>query len=218
MNRRAFQIQAVAVVASLFVGLISAQAEKVVGSRGRPAGRSTPDTTVPTDLQSEQDSPRTHKPDALPDCPDNTLTARLAYVSEGLDLDNDSIYKQAVNARSFNDDVDLSLAYDPDSRPHLSIIPEMSASAGVFARAFDDVTCEDVMMISFAPASDETPVGLDDTIVLYTAEGTFYKVGNFVERSGGTVQFDYVELCVACEPEAVDVISTDPDADETIDP
>jgi hypothetical protein len=39
-----------------------------------------------------------------------------------------------------------------------------------------------------------------------------------VERSGGTVQFDYVELCVACEPEAVDVISTDPDADETIDP
>jgi hypothetical protein len=200
------------------VGLISAQAEKVVGSRGRPAGRSTPDTTVPTDLQSEQDSPRTHKPDALPDCPDNTLTARLAYVSEGLDLDNDSIYKQAVNARSFNDDVDLSLAYDPDSRPHLSIIPEMSASAGVFARAFDDVTCEDVMMISFAPASDETPVGLDDTIVLYTAEGTFYKVGNFVERSGGTVQFDYVELCVACEPEAVDVISTDPDADETIDP
>jgi hypothetical protein len=218
MNRRTFQIQAAAVVASLFVGLISAQAEKVVGSRGRPAGRSTPDTTVPTDLQSEQDSPRTHKPDALPDCPDNTLTARLAYVSEGLDLDNDSIYKQAVNARSFNDDVDLSLAYDPDSRPHLSIIPEMSASAGVFARAFDDVTCEDVMMISFAPASDETPVGLDDTIVLYTAEGTFYKVGNFVERSGGTVQFDYVELCVACEPEAVDVISTDPDADETIDP
>lgn len=215
MNRRSrFTVQVVAAVASLSVGLIAAQAAKTGAGRGRTAGRPAADATVQDSLQSDESVARRVKPDAMPDCPDNTRTADLVYEFEGLDLDSGRIHDLTSDTRALDPDVDLSLIYDPDSRPHLRIMPEQSASAGVFVRSFDEVNCEDVSGISFGPDSSETPVSLDDTIVVFTPEGGYFKVGNFVEIGHGVVQFDYVQLCVACEPEAVD-ITTDPDAGET---
>ncbi len=122
----------------------------------------------------------------------------LSFETQGLDLDTGTIFGDETTHDLFNTypQVDIKIAYNADSTPHAVIIPNEAASVAVISligTAYTDVTADDLAELSFDIGSQYQSLTSADTLIIQTASGTHYKLGNPVEDSYG-VSFAYEEL------------------------
>ena len=90
---------------------------------------------------------------------------------------------------------DVRLAYNADRTPHVVV---MSAAEGVTLTfvnevAFDAITVADIAQLTFTAAVVDLPLESHDTVVVRTADGMYYKLGNAIE-SGTSVTLNYAPL------------------------
>lgn len=131
------------------------------------------------------------------DAADPMASATMTYELDGFDLENGAVY-EAPPGDSFAPEVDFHLAYNADTDVHVRVFQEYPASIamldGVLAA---DVGCEHLQVSAFTQEFIDEPPYADDTLIIVTADGNTFKVGNVVEHEDMTVTFDYQQMdCV----------------------
>jgi len=125
---------------------------------------------------------------------EGVLTATLTFETEGLDLDAGTV-TLANNPRAA-DGTDIRIAYNAQRSLHAVVVldategVELAFVAGV---AFDGVTAESAVDLTFSPEPVDAPFSSADTVVVRTTAGAMFKLGNASE-SGTGVTFNYVAL------------------------
>ena len=92
-------------------------------------------------------------------------------------------------------DGDVRLAYNADRTPHVVVMSVAEEVTLVFVDevAFDAITAADIAQLTFTPAGVDLPLESHDTVVVRTADGLHYKLGNAIE-SGMSVTLNYAPL------------------------
>jgi hypothetical protein len=137
------------------------------------------------------------KPGRPATCSSPTSPENMAFESEGLDLDAGAVVA-AESPIDMDPDVDVIFAYNSDTSTHLRVMVQYPAMMAILSTPFEDVSCDDVSAAEFSEVSEDVPVNGDVTVLVTTAEGRTYKLGNAVEYEDMTVDFEFAELCVAC--------------------
>ncbi len=124
-------------------------------------------------------------------------SATMDYEWDGFDLESGAVY-EAPPGDSFAPEVDFYLAYNADTDVHVRVFQEYPASIAMLDGVpAADVGCE--YLQGLAPTQDliDEPPYADDTLIIVTADGNTFKVGNVVEHEDMTVTFDYQQMdCV----------------------
>lgn len=112
-------------------------------------------------------------------------------LASGQVLDQDPL---AIAAPSDEARGDVKLAYNAARSPHAVVMPAAPGVELAFMDEtdFDAVTAENAQALDFAALADE-PLEPSDTVVVRTADGALYKLGNAQEQ-GTAVTFDYAGL------------------------
>jgi hypothetical protein len=139
------------------------------------------------------------KPGRPATCSSPASPENMAFELEGLDLDAGAVVA-ADSPVDMDPDVDVIFAYHSDTSTHLRVMVQYPAMMAIVNVPFEDVSCDDVSAAEFSAVPDDwdVPVDGDDTVLVTTAEGRTYKLGNAVEYEDMTVDFEFAELCVAC--------------------
>ena len=121
--------------------------------------------------------------------------ATLEFETQELDLETGTILQLDDPAAlpGESSDGDIHFAYNADRTPHCVVMQNQSAGAAVAflnATAFEAVAYDDVAGLTFTSEIVDQPFGSDDTVVVRTAAGNYYKVGHASE-SATAVTFDY---------------------------
>lgn len=124
--------------------------------------------------------------------PDNSSTASMMFEMEGFDLETATVY-QEEQLGYFSPEVDFYFAYNADTANHIRLFQLYPGSiASSEATLFADVDClgeslltQDLIDVPFDP---------ENSVVLKTADGNYYKIGRAVENDDNTVTFSFEEL------------------------
>ena len=129
------------------------------------------------------------------DSPDSGMTsATMQYVWDGFDLETATVH-QAPPGDQFAPDVDFYLAYNADTENHVRLFQEYPAwVAFIEATSIEEVTCELMNAAVFTQDVVDQPLDPDDTVVVMTADGNYFKIGNAAEYEDGTVGFDFASM------------------------
>lgn len=128
----------------------------------------------------------------------------LNFETQGVNLNSGTILGDENISDLFNThpDLDFKIAYNADNAPHAVVIPNEAANVAVVSladSAYDDVTVDNLVDVRFIVGSPYQPFTADSTLVVQTAAGTHYKLGNPVEDSQG-VTFNYEPLATTQNP------------------
>ena len=94
---------------------------------------------------------------------------------------------------SFDPDIDFQVGYDEEEQ-FLGLLPyELSAVAILDNLTFDAVTTLDLNLLDFSYDPMEIRFDPDYTLIVYTADENFYKLGNFALVDSG-VSFDWEKI------------------------
>ena len=125
---------------------------------------------------------------------EGVLTATLAFETEGLDLDTGTVTVSDILSEVGG--TDIRIAYNA-LRVHAAVVVtgategvELAFVAGV---PFDGVTTESVSGLTFSAEPVDAPFSAADTVVVRTATGAMFKLGNASESDTG-VTFNYAAL------------------------
>ncbi len=153
---------------------------------------------------------------------DPMASATMDYEWDGFDLESGSVYETPPGDPSAPE-VDFYLAYNADTDVHARVFQEYPASIAMLdGLPADDVGCEHLQGLAFTQDVIDEPPYADDTLIIVTADGNTFKVGNMVEHEDYTVTFDYQQMNCA-EPDLLlqtfeglaaleGIIANDPDA------
>jgi hypothetical protein len=118
----------------------------------------------------------------------------LLFELQGFDLDSGSVMETTDSDGELP--IDITIAYNATRSNSSVVIPtsmtgtEIAYSLGV---GFDGVSVESIDNLSFSTQPVDVPFSSDDTVVIRTAMGLYYKIGNIVESEDG-VTFNYCSL------------------------
>ena len=119
-------------------------------------------------------------------------TAELAFQHQALDLDTGTVIEVFTPMEAGGGDV--TLAYNALRPTKAVVIPAAGAEIVLFeGLAFDGVSSELVADLAFSPEPVDVAFGADVTVVVRTASGAVYKLGNATESTTG-VTFNYAAL------------------------
>ena len=119
-------------------------------------------------------------------------TVTMGFESQLLDLETGAV----VDSSDLVDpsDADLRLAYNALRPTKAVVIPEKGTEIVLFdGLSFDGVSSELLADLLFSPEPVDVPFGADVTVVVRTAGGAVYKLGNASESTSG-VTFNYAAL------------------------
>ena len=125
---------------------------------------------------------------------EGVLTATLAFETEGLDLEVGTVTTVGIPGEA--NGTDIQIAYNALLSPSAVVVSsategvELAFVAGV---AFDGVTAESVANLTFSAEPVDAPFSAADTVVVRTANGAVFKLGNASESDTG-VTFNYAAL------------------------
>jgi len=124
-------------------------------------------------------------------------SATMEYAWDGFDLESGSVY-EAAPAEPFALEVDFYLAYNADTDVHVRVFQEYPASIALLEGVpAADVDCAHLQDLASTQNLIDEPVYADDTLIMVTADGNTFKIGNVVEHKDMTVTFDYQQM--ACD-------------------
>ncbi len=131
------------------------------------------------------------------DAADPMASATMDYEWDGFDLESGAVY-EAPPGDWFAPEVDFYFAYNADTDVHVRVFQEYPASIAMLDGVpADDVGCEQLQGLAFTQDLIDEPTYVDDTLIIVTADGNTFKVGNVVEHEDQTVTFDYQQMdCV----------------------
>jgi len=121
-------------------------------------------------------------------------TATVAFETEGLDLDTGAV--TASDILEPPDGTDIRIAYNALRSPRAVVMPGAAEGvelAFVSDVAFDGVTAASLEGLDFSSEPVDAPFSAGDTVVVRTATGAVFKLGNASE-SGTRVTFNYASL------------------------
>jgi len=123
-----------------------------------------------------------------------TLTT-MEVESQALDLATGTLVEAGPVDSQTTPEGDVRLAYNADRAPHVVV---MSVAEGVMLAfvdemAFDAITAANIAQLTFTPAGVDLPLESHDTVVVRTADGMHYKLGNAIE-SALSVTFNHALL------------------------
>jgi hypothetical protein len=133
-------------------------------------------------------------------CTDELKSSTMIYQFEGLDLDTGTVHTTFF-PMEFDPDVDVFFEYNSRTPVHLRVFPTNEAKMAILRGvAFEDVNCIHAHTAIFTglPKELDEPIKSGDTVILRTAEGGIFKMGNALEHDDVIVDFDWAELCVSC--------------------
>ena len=119
-------------------------------------------------------------------------TVTMGFESQLLDLETGAV----VDSSDLVDpsDADLRLAYNALRPTKAVVIPEKGTEIVLFdGLSFDGVSSELLADLLFSPDPVDVPFGADVTVVVRTAGGAVYKLGNASESTSG-VTFNFAAL------------------------
>ncbi|OGL54711.1 MAG: hypothetical protein A3G31_05620 [Candidatus Schekmanbacteria bacterium RIFCSPLOWO2_12_FULL_38_15] len=120
------------------------------------------------------------------------VTASLPFENEGIDLETGNIEFGFLG--TFPEAVDFHFGYHALTTPHAILLQEFPAEVALMDEvSFSSVTFDDIATLSFTSFSIIEPFENDDTMVVLTALGNYFKVGNAMENDY-FVTFDYQQL------------------------
>ncbi len=123
----------------------------------------------------------------------SAATVSLQLGREGLDLDTATIVGSDDPASR---DVELWFLYNTEREEPIVLLPNLGGQvemALLEARPYDSVTAADVEAASFVAEFPDRGLGSDDTVLLRTATGAVFKVGEVVLESDA-VRFSYEQM------------------------
>ena len=128
---------------------------------------------------------------------DSMASATMDYMWDGFDLESGVVYEIAPGD-PFVPEVDFYLAYNADTDVHVRVFQEYPASIAMLdGLPAADVGCADLQGLASTQDLIDEPVYPDDTLIIVTADGNTFKIGNIVEHEDMTVTFDYQQMnCV----------------------
>ena len=119
-------------------------------------------------------------------------TAEMAFQHQALDLDTGTVIEVVMPMEVGEGDV--ILAYNALRPTRAVVIPAAGAEIVLFeGLAFDGVSSELVADLAFSPEPVDVAFGADVTVVVRTASGGMYKLGNAAESAAG-VTFNFAAL------------------------
>lgn len=127
---------------------------------------------------------------------EGVLTVTLSFETEGLDLDAGVVTTVDIPIPVEEDGTDIRIAYNALRLPAAVVVTgategvELAFVAGV---PFDGVTAESVAGLTFSAEPVDAPFSAADTVVVRTATGAVFKLGNASESDTG-VTFNYIAL------------------------
>ncbi len=131
------------------------------------------------------------------DAAEPMTSATMEYAWDGFDLESGSVY-EAAPAEPFALEVDFYLAYNADTDVHVRVFQEYPASIALLEGVpAADVDCAHLQDLASTQDLIDEPVYADDTLIMVTADGNTFKIGNVVEHEDMTVTFDYQQM--ACD-------------------
>jgi hypothetical protein len=124
-------------------------------------------------------------------CPLADSQATLAFESQGLDLETGGI----VNSDPFPAPVDFHFAFNATRSNPIVLFQEPGAEiAFLNATPFDAVCASVLSSLTFTSSLIDVPFDFDDTVVIKTSAGNFFKVGKPVNNASNSVTFSYAKL------------------------
>ena len=120
------------------------------------------------------------------------VTASLNFEEEGIDMETGNIEFGFLG--TFPEAVDFHFGYNSLTTIHAILLQEpFTEIAFMDEVSFSSVTFDDIDTLSFTSFSIIEPFENDDTMVVLTALGNYFKVGNAMENDY-FVTFDYQQL------------------------
>jgi hypothetical protein len=124
-------------------------------------------------------------------------TVSLRFESQTLDLETGLILERTSGDFASLQEADICMAYDADRTPHavvfhMGIGAEIAIMQGV---VFDWVSASDIGSLEFSIEPPDVPFTAEDTVVIRTATGAFFKLGRASETEE-QVTFEYELLLV----------------------
>ncbi len=129
------------------------------------------------------------------DSPDSAMaSATMDYVWDGLDLETASIH-EAPPGDQFASQVDFHLAYNADTSVHVRLFQEYPTwVAFLNATTLDEVTPAQLRKATFTQDVIDRPLDPDDTVIVITADGNCFKIGNALENEDESVTIDFEQV------------------------
>ena len=122
------------------------------------------------------------------------VTETLAFESQGLDLETGNI----IDSLGGGSGSDFHFAYNSARPVHTVLFQNYPAQISFLDETvFDSVTYDDTSALSFTNSLIDLPLETDDTVILLTGDGNYFKIGNAFESSTATellVTFVYQQL------------------------
>ena len=125
---------------------------------------------------------------------EGVLTATLNFETEGLNLDDGTV--TTVDIPGEADGTDIRIAYNAFRSPAAVVVSGATEGvelAFVADVAFDGITAESVADLTFSAEPVDAPFSAADTVVVRTANGAVFKLGNASESDTG-ITFNYAAL------------------------
>jgi hypothetical protein len=122
----------------------------------------------------------------------NTL---LQFETQELDLDTGKVSEAPIPGDINNSEADILISYNADRTPHAVVVGTGSALviAVLVGTPFDAVASKNLAGLDLSAPAMDTPFGFADTVIVQTANGAVFKLGNAQETEAG-VSFDYARL------------------------
>ena len=119
-------------------------------------------------------------------------TVTLGFEGQSLDLETGGVLESLGPIQA--SDADIQLAYNALRPTRAVVIPEPGAEIALFeGLAFDGVSSDLLADLLFSSEPVDVAFGADVTVVVRTAGGAVYKLGNATESTSG-VTFNYAAL------------------------
>ena len=121
------------------------------------------------------------------------FTETLAYETQRLNLDSGAVIDATLPGE---EDADISFAYNALRSPNAVMLPadtEGIEFSYLWGTAFDSVTTETLVSLTFSTEIVDESFSAGDTFVVRTDTGAVFKLGNAFESEAG-VTFDYSVL------------------------
>ena len=119
----------------------------------------------------------------------------LEFETQGLNLKTGTVVKLIPETVEETTTADISIAYNADVTPHAVLMLRQPGIEMAILKdvAIGQVKADSIAKLSFTAKSIDQPLKQSNTVVLRTADGSVYKIGDVVE-SKTSVTFNYEQL------------------------
>ena len=124
------------------------------------------------------------------------FSSTLQFEEDGLNLETQAVEQRELQG-TFRNAVDFYLGYHADRLNPIVLMQNQQSQvliAFLDGEPFELVDASDIENLTFAEDLVDVSFDGDDTIVLLTSEGNYYKVGNPVDNLDGTVTVQSADL------------------------